>query len=121
MMGKVVPKKLANYAIVAGHVVECFDATIYGFYAVVMAPFFFPPNIPQVSYAFWAFAAGFLVRPLGAIFFGFLGDRFGRKKPLLASMALVGIPTLVIGLLPTYQIIGMWAPIILFGCRMAQG
>ncbi len=114
-------KKQLNYALIAGHVVECFDATIYGFYAVILAPYFFPPSFSQVTQSFLAFAAGFVVRPLGAIFFGFLGDRFGRKKPLLASMALVGVPTLVIGVLPTYSEIGMWATVTLIACRLAQG
>ena len=114
-------KNRINYALIAGHAVECFDATIYGFYAVILAPYFFPPDQSQVLQSFSAFSAGFLLRPLGAVFFGFLGDRFGRKKPLLASMALVGFPTLMIGFLPTYDQIGIWATIVLFTCRLAQG
>jgi MHS family proline/betaine transporter-like MFS transporter len=114
-------KNRANYALIAGHVIECFDATIYGFYAVILAPYFFPPDQSQILQSFSAFAAGFILRPLGAIFFGFLGDRFGRRKPLLASMALVGVPTLIIGFLPTYDQIGLWATAILFTCRLAQG
>jgi len=114
-------KQLPNYALIMGHMVECFDATIYGFYAVILAPYFFPPNAPQALLSFGAFSAGFLGRPLGALFFGFLGDKFGRKTPLLATMALVGFPTLIIGILPTYHQIGMCAPFILFTCRFAQG
>ncbi|MGB0919389.1 MAG: MFS transporter [Holosporaceae bacterium] len=114
-------QKQLNWAIIAGHMVECFDATIYGFYAVILAPYFFPPSMPQIILSFIAFSAGFVARPLGALFFGFLGDKYGRKKPLLASMALVGIPTIVIGVLPTYYQIGLWAPCVLFFCRLAQG
>ena len=114
-------KNKFNYALIAGHTVECFDATIYGFYAVILAPYFFPPDQSQVLQSFSAFAAGFILRPIGAVFFGFLGDRFGRKKPLLASMALVGVPTLIIGFLPTYDQIGIWATVVLFTCRLAQG
>jgi MFS family permease len=112
------------YAVIAGHVVEVFDATMYGFYAVLVAPYFFPPiasGFGQMFLSFAAFAAGFIARPLGAIVFGFIGDRFGRKKPLMAAMALVGIPTLIIGFLPTYEHIGMWAPVVLMICRLAQG
>ncbi len=111
-----------NWAVLAGHFVECFDATIYGFYAVLLAPLFFPQDsISPVLLSFCAFSAGFLARPLGAIVLGTLGDKIGRTGPLVASMALVGVPTLVIGLLPSYQEIGLWATIILFSCRLAQG
>lgn len=113
--------KRLSLPVIAGHVVECFDATIYGFYAVVLAPFFFPPSQSQLLMSFGAFSAGFIVRPLGALFFGFLGDKFGRKKPLTAAMALVGVPTLIIGILPTYDTIGLWATSILFICRGMQG
>ena len=113
--------KQLDLSIVAGHAVECFDATLYGFYAVWLAPYFFPPETPQLLLSFGAFAAGFLVRPLGALCFGFLGDRFGRKKPLTLAMALVGIPTLIMGLIPSYHAIGIWSPILLYFCRAAQG
>jgi MFS family permease len=117
-------KKKMRYALVAGHVVECFDATIYGFYAVILKSFFFPTmgsRSGQILFSFVAFAAGFWIRPLGAVVFGALGDRLGRRKPLIAAMALVGVPTLIIGILPTYDTIGWAATIILVICRLAQG
>ena len=108
---------------VGGHIVECFDVTLYGFLAVQLAPLFFPSTEQhlQTMAAFGAFSAGFLARPLGALFFGYVGDKVGRKKPLLLSMVLVAIPTLIIGLLPAYDSIGIFAPIMLVLCRLAQG
>lgn len=110
-------------SLLLGHVLECFDNTLYGFFAVLLAPIFFP----SVSYtaslmaSYGAFTAGFLARPLGAILFGLYGDRVGRRKPLLYSMILVGIPTFIIGIIPTYESIGIAAPLALIICRLAQG
>ena len=114
-------RKQLNWAVISGHMVECFDATIYGFYAVTLASYFFPPGPRQVLWSYAAFLSGFISRPLGALLFGFLGDKYGRQKPLLASMAFVGVPTILIGILPTYDQIGLWAPWILFFCRFSQG
>jgi MHS family proline/betaine transporter-like MFS transporter len=116
-------KNKLSLAIISGHIVECFDVTLYGFLAVQLAPIFFPSSIEHVQNmaTFGAFAAGFLARPLGALFFGYIGDRVGRKKPLLLSMVLVSIPTLIIGLLPSYDTLGALAAVILIGCRLAQG
>ena len=106
-----------------GHIIECFDNTLYGFFAVLLAPIFFPnaSHTTNILASYGAFAAGFLARPLGAIFFGLMGDRYGRRKPLLLSMMLVGIPTLIIGCLPSYSQIGIVAPIMLITCRLFQG
>lgn len=116
-------KNKLSIAVVGGHIVECFDVTLYGFLAVQLAPIFFPSSAQHVQTmaAFGAFAAGFLARPLGAFFFGYVGDKVGRKKPLLLSMVLVAIPTLIIGFLPSYQSIGILAPVMLVLCRLAQG
>lgn len=116
-------KDKLNWAIMSGHFVECFDATIYGFYAVMFSSIFFPQDgtINPLALSFLAFSAGFLARPLGAIVLGMLGDRFGRTRPLIAAMALVGVPTLIIGFLPSYEKIGLWATFTLFACRLAQG
>ena len=110
-------------AVVGGHIVECFDVTLYGFLAVQLAPLFFPSNAQylQTMGAFGAFAAGFIARPLGAFFFGYIGDKMGRKKPLLMSMVLVAIPTLIIGFLPSYDSIGIFSPVLLIACRLLQG
>lgn len=106
-----------------GHIFECFDNTLYGFFAVLLAPIFFPSisHTASLMASYGAFAAGFLARPLGAILFGLYGDRVGRRKPLLYSMVLVGIPTFIIGIIPTYESIGIAAPLILLTCRLAQG
>jgi MHS family proline/betaine transporter-like MFS transporter len=71
--------------------------------------------------SYGAFAAGFLARPVGALLFGLYGDRIGRRKALLWSMGLVGIPTIIIGIVPSYESIGIFAPFILLACRLAQG
>ncbi|MBY0281622.1 MAG: MFS transporter [Alphaproteobacteria bacterium] len=115
--------KTLNWAVTAGHIVECFDTTLYGFFAVMLAPIFFPSSSHSVELlvSFGAFAAGFLARPIGAIIFGFIGDKYGRKKPLLWSIMLVGIPTIGIGLTPTYQTLGIMAPILLIVFRLLQG
>jgi MHS family proline/betaine transporter-like MFS transporter len=107
----------------SGHIVECFDNTLYGFFAVMLAPIYFPTVSAQASLlgSYGAFAAGFLARPLGAIFFGLFGDKQGRRKPLLWSMACVGFPTMAIGLLPGYDRIGISATVLLITCRLLQG
>lgn len=112
-----------QFFLIAGHIVECFDNTLYGFFAVMLAPLFFPSHSSHATLlaSYGAFLAGFLARPLGAFFFGHMGDTKGRKKTLLYSMAFVGIPTTVIGFLPTYDTIGFAAPLILIFCRLAQG
>ncbi len=112
-----------NKTIIFGHLIECFDTILYGFLAVMLAPIFFPSVSPVAGIlaSYGAFAAGFLARPFGAILFGAIGDKEGRKKPLLLSMALVGIPTLGMGITPSYESIGILAPISLIICRIAQG
>ncbi len=106
-----------------GHIVECFNNTIYGYFAVFLAPIFFPTQNSKIHAlaAFGTFAAGFVARPLGALFFGFIGDSKNRKQSLVYSLTLVGIPVLIIGLLPSYKSIGVAAPIILILCRALQG
>ncbi|MFN7709582.1 MAG: MFS transporter [Holosporales bacterium] len=120
--------KPANFrqklSLALGHVVECYDSTIYGFFAVMLAPLFFPPTAGrygQLAASFGAFAAGFLARPLGAMVFGAIGDKLGRRKALLWSIVLVGIPTLIIGLTPSYNDIGMIATWSVVLARLAQG
>lgn len=106
-----------------GNALEFYDFTLYGVFATVIAKLFFPSTDPTASLlASWgAFAAGFLMRPFGATVFGFIGDRLGRKNALTISLLLMGVPTLVIGLLPAYETIGVLAPVILICCRLLQG
>ena len=117
------PKQPLNLSLAAGHMIECFDATIYGFFAVLLAPLFFPPSSPtnQLLMSYAVFAMGFVARPLGALVLGAWGDKWGRRGPLLASMVLVGVPTMMIAVLPTYETLGLASPLILLICRLVQG
>ena len=107
----------------AGNVMEWYDFGIYGYFAAVMGQKFFPAHDPATSLmaSFGVFAVGFLGRPLGAIIFGHLGDRHGRKHALTASVMMMAIPTLLIGLAPTYSQVGIAAPVILIVLRLCQG
>lgn len=115
--------KLFKNGLAFGHIIECFDNTLYGFFSILLAPIFFPSSDPftQTLSTFGAFAAGYVTKPLGAILFGLLGDSTSRNLPLMLSIGLVGVPTLIIGFLPSYESIGIMAPIILIICRMMQG
>jgi MHS family proline/betaine transporter-like MFS transporter len=106
-----------------GNALEFYDFTLYGVFAGLFAVQFFPSSNPiNGLLASWgAFAAGFIMRPFGATLFGFIGDKFGRKKALGLSIIFMGIPTLILGLLPTYQSIGIMAPLMLVMCRLLQG
>lgn len=108
---------------IIGNVLEWYDFAIYGFFAAIIAKQFFPSDDPSVSLiaAFGAFAAGFLMRPLGAAFFGYIGDRVGRIRALQLSVIFMAVPTCMIGLLPTHETIGIAAPILMIGLRMMQG
>lgn len=108
----------------AGTFIEWYDYGLYAFVAgVVFAPLFFPPDAGTAATigAFGAFAAGFLARPIGGIVLGSLGDRWGRRPVLMASIVLVGLATASIGLIPPYAAIGVWAPVLLVLCRVVQG
>ena len=106
-----------------GNVMEWYDFAVYGFFATVIGPLFFPSDDPTVSLiaAFGAFAAGFLVRPLGGLVFGRIGDLLGRKRALTVSVMAMAVPTVLIGLLPTYATIGIAAPFLIVALRIVQG
>ncbi len=106
-----------------GTVFEWYDFYLYGALAVFFSALFFPPGNETAAFlaSLAAFGAGFAVRPLGALLFGALGDRIGRKKSFLITMVIMGIATVVVGLLPTYAQVGIWAPILLVAMRLAQG
>jgi MHS family proline/betaine transporter-like MFS transporter len=106
-----------------GNVLEWYDFAVYGFFAPILAQQFFPAGDPVVSLlaAFAAFAVGFLFRPVGAALFGHIGDRYGRARALLISVAMIAIPTVLMGLLPTYADIGVAASILIVVFRMFQG
>jgi MHS family proline/betaine transporter-like MFS transporter len=107
----------------AGNVMEWYDFGSYGFFAAVLGKQFFPASDPTVSLlaSFAVFAIGFIGRPLGALIFGHIGDRSGRKRALMASVIMMAIPTMLIGLLPTYAQIGVFAPLLLVALRLFQG
>ena len=107
-----------------GSALEWYDFFIYGMAsALVFGPLFFPTYDPTVGtlVSFATFAVGFLARPFGGLFFGHFGDRWGRKPMLVATLLLVGGSTFLIGLLPTYDQVGVWAPIMLLALRLLQG
>ncbi|KUL45478.1 MFS transporter [Streptomyces regalis] len=107
-----------------GTAVEFYDFLVYGTVAaLVFGDLFFPRADPAVGTiaAFGTFAAGYLARPLGGIVFGHFGDRIGRKSMMLLTMVLMGCGSFLIGLLPTYDAIGVWAPVLLVTLRVVQG
>jgi MFS family permease len=111
-------------AAAVGSALEWYDFFIYGAAsALVFGPLFFPKYDAAVGVmaSFATFAVGFLARPFGGLFFGHFGDRWGRKPVLVATLLLVGGSTFAIGLLPTYEQAGIWAPLMLLGLRLLQG
>ncbi len=116
-------ERLVIFASSLGTVFEWYDFYIYGTLAVFLAKYFFS-NVPaNVAFIFTllAFAAGFAVRPFGALIFGRLGDMIGRKYTFLITMSLMGIGTFFIGVLPGFATWGILAPIVLIGLRLVQG
>ena len=106
-----------------GNVIEWYEYTLYAYFAPVISSLFFPSDNPSVSlmFTFGTFAVGLAARPIGGIIFGYIGDIYSRKKMLAITMLLMSIPTICIGLLPTYAQIGIAAPIILISLRILQG
>jgi MHS family proline/betaine transporter-like MFS transporter len=106
-----------------GNVVEWYDFALYGYLAGIIAPVFFPSQDPTAGLiaTYGIFAAGFLMRPLGAAVFGWFGDRYGRARTMQISVAMMALPTLLLGLLPTYQQVGVLAPVLLVLIRLLQG
>ena len=106
-----------------GNAMEWFDFGVYGFVAYVLGKVFFPGADPgtQMIAALATFSVPFLIRPLGGLFFGALGDKYGRQKVLAATIVIMSLSTFAIGLIPSYAAIGIWAPILLLLCKMAQG
>lgn len=117
-------RKVAGTAL-AGTSIEWYDFFIYGTAAALIFPkAFFPKEMPEaiaLIASFSTFAVGFIARPLGAIVFGHYGDRIGRKTTLVVALLIMGLSTTLIGLLPTYESIGMLAPLALVVLRFAQG
>ena len=106
-----------------GNVMEWYDFAVYGYFATVIGQLFFPAQDPTVSLiaSFGAFAAGFLVRPLGGLVFGRIGDLVGRQHAMTISVMAMAVPTMLMSVLPTYDAIGIAAPILLICLRIIQG
>ena len=116
-------EKKVVFASSLGTVFEWYDFYLYGSLAAIIAKQFFSGLDPSAAFIFalLAFAAGFLVRPFGAIFFGRLGDMIGRKYTFLVTILIMGASTFIVGVLPNYATIGVAAPVILIALRLLQG
>jgi MHS family proline/betaine transporter-like MFS transporter len=123
VLEKVMKKAKIILASVLGNALEFYDFTLYGIFTLSIAHTYFPSQDETTSIlqSLMAFAAGFVMRPFGAAVFGYVGDRFGRKRALTLSILLMGIPTFLIGILPSYETIGVWAPFVIVLCRLLQG
>lgn len=124
--GTTVDSADVNKAVTAaamGNALEWFDFSIYSYMAATVGKVFFPSHSSTASLlsAFAVFAVAFLVRPLGGLFFGPLGDKVGRSKVLATTIIMMSFGTFVVGILPSYQTIGVWAPILLIAARLVQG
>lgn len=108
---------------VIGNVLEWYDFALFGFLTPVISPLFFPSEnrLASLLDTYGVFALGFLMRPVGGVLFGHIGDRLGRKKALEWSVILMALPTTAVGLLPTYAQVGLLAPVLLTLIRMLQG
>lgn len=108
---------------IIGNVIEWYDFALYGYLAPVLSVLFFPNTNEIVSLleTYGVFAAGFIMRPIGAGIFGYIGDRISRRTELFLSVILMAIPTFLLGSLPTYTQIGIAAPILLILLRLVQG
>ena len=111
------------FAASLGTVFEWFDFYLYGTLAVFFGSLFFPPGNDTAAFlaSLATFGAGFAVRPLGALVFGRLGDLIGRKYTFLITIVVMGLSTALVGVLPTYAQVGIWAPVMLVTLRLAQG
>lgn len=106
-----------------GNVLEWYDFAVYGYFAAAIGRAFFPleDSVAQILAAFGIFAVGFLMRPVGGAVIGSIGDKFGRRAALTFSVAAMAIPTFLVGILPSYEVLGIAAPILLTLLRMVQG
>ncbi|USK32062.1 MHS family MFS transporter [Bacillus sp. F19] len=120
-------KKIATKALIAsliGSSIEWYDYFLYGtIAALIFSKLYFPSGDPVVGLmlAYTSFALPFFIRPLGGVIFSHIGDKIGRKKTLVMTLSLMGGATVLIGFLPTYEAIGIWAPILLITLRLIQG
>src|SRR6478735_11873204 len=112
------------FASVAGTALEYYDFAVYNTLAALVCNQIFFPSFDPVTgtiLSFATFAVGYASRPFGGVLFGHLGDRYGRRSVLVMTLIMMGITTVLIGLLPTYAQIGAWAPVLLVSLRFLQG
>ncbi|MFF0148295.1 MHS family proline/betaine transporter-like MFS transporter [Amycolatopsis sulphurea] len=116
-------RKRAVGSAAIGQFVEWYDFVVYGYLAVTIGKQFFPATDPVAALlaTFAIYGVGFLMRPLGGLLFGHIGDRRGRRNVLSTIILLMGAATAGVGILPTYAVIGIWAPVLLLVCRLIQG
>ncbi len=121
--GKRLNLRLTLSATLLGNTLEWYDYITYGFLVPIFSVIFFQEGHPReaVLQTLLIYALGSVARPLGGILFGFIGDRYGRKRALIASISFMAIPVLIIGMLPTYAQIGFMAPLLLSIMRLFQG
>lgn len=110
-------------SVLVGNTMEFYDFIVFAFMSKQISALFFPNVDILVSYisTFAVFASGYLMRPIGGLFFGYIGDKYGRKVSLSYSVLIITVSTFFIGLLPTYQYVGILAPVLLTLCRLLQG
>src|ERR671910_809705 len=116
-------RKVAGASLI-GTTIEWYDFFIYGTAAALVFPALFFPEFSETAgtlAAFATFGVGFFARPVGGVIFGHFGDRIGRKTMLVLTLTIMGVATTLIGLMPTYEQIGIWAPLLLVVLRFAQG
>src|SRR3954447_881354 len=112
------PKSMRRVVVAGGlgTLIEYSDYALYGYFSAIIAPLFFPNQDPVAALlsVLALFALSYVIIPLGGIYFGWVGDRFGRKRALLVTIIGIGLASTIIGLLPTYATVGVLAPILLF-------
>jgi MHS family proline/betaine transporter-like MFS transporter len=115
--------KKTFFSAVIGNILEWYDFTLYAYFASVFARAYFPSDDPFVSLlnVYGLFAVGYIMRPIGALTFGYMGDKYGKQASLMYSITLMGLCSLGMALLPTYETIGIWASILLALIRLLQG
>ena len=116
--------RLVAVASLIGTTIEWYDFFLYNTAAALLFPQLFFPKLDPLSGTLASFATytvGFIARPVGGIVMGHFGDRVGRKSMLVLTLIIMGVATAVIGILPTYETLGIWAAVLLITCRLIQG